>query len=78
LFSRQTQNFSPATPIGKEYKSCTSSTAAICSTQRAELSIVRPTIAYSQPKNIGDYITKAKLHQAPGQTSSIIMGEFKK
>jgi hypothetical protein len=44
---------------------------------RAELGIVRPTIAYSRPKNIGDYITKAKLHQAPGQTSSIILGEFK-
>jgi hypothetical protein len=44
---------------------------------RAELGIVRPTIAYSRPKNIGDYITKAKLHQASGQTSSIIMGEFK-
>ncbi|KAL3800087.1 hypothetical protein ACHAWO_012686 [Cyclotella atomus] len=38
---------------------------------------VQPTIAYSRPKNIGDLITKAKLHQAPGQTSSIILGEYR-
>ncbi|KAL3774513.1 hypothetical protein ACHAWO_012222 [Cyclotella atomus] len=41
-----------------------------------ELGIERPTIAYSRPKNIGDLITKAKLHQAPGQTSSIILGSI--
>ena len=44
---------------------------------RTELDIDRPTIAYSRPKNLGDFITKAKLHQAPGLTSSIIMGEYK-
>lgn len=44
---------------------------------RAELRIERPTIAYSRPKNIGDLITKAKLHQAPGQTSSTILGEYR-
>ena len=42
-----------------------------------KLDIKRPTIAYSRPKNIGDYVTTAKLHQAPGQTASIIMGEYK-
>lgn len=44
---------------------------------RDELEISRPTIAYSRPKNIGDFITKAKLHQAPGRPSSTIMGEYK-
>ncbi|KAL7502344.1 hypothetical protein ACHAXN_000515 [Cyclotella atomus] len=35
----------------------------------AGLRIERPsTLAYSRPKNIGDIITKVKLHQAPGQT----------
>ncbi|KAL3781382.1 hypothetical protein ACHAWO_010284 [Cyclotella atomus] len=35
----------------------------------AGLRIERPsTFAYSRPKNIGDIITKVKLHQAPGQT----------
>ena len=42
-----------------------------------EIGIKRPTIAYSRPKNLGDLITKAKLHQAPGQTSSTILGEFR-
>lgn len=44
---------------------------------RHEINIARPTIAYSRPKNIGDLITKAKLHQASGVTSSIILGEYK-
>ena len=42
-----------------------------------EIGIKRPTIAYSRPKNLGDLITKAKLHQAPCQTSSTILGEFR-
>eukprot|EP00956_Cyclotella_meneghiniana_P033730 scaffold98599_cov59-Cyclotella_meneghiniana.AAC.1 len=42
-----------------------------------EIGIKRPTIAYSRPKNLGDLITKAKLHQAPGQSSSTILGEFR-
>ena len=44
---------------------------------RKELQIDRPTIAYSRPFNIGDKVTKAKLHQAPGRTSDIILGEYK-
>jgi len=39
--------------------------------------IDRPVIAYSRPKNLGDYITQAKLHQADGKSASTIMGEFK-
>ena len=35
------------------------------------------TVAYSRPLNIGDYVTRAKLHQAPGETASTIFGEFK-
>ena len=34
-------------------------------------------ITYSRPKNLGDYITQAKLHQADGKSASTIMGEFK-
>ena len=44
---------------------------------RRELNIDRPIIAYSRPKNIGDYVTKAKLHQAPDQSSSTIMGRHR-
>ena len=44
---------------------------------RKEMGIGEPTIAYSRPKNIGDYITQAKLHQAPGKTASILMGEYR-
>ena len=32
--------------------------------------------AYSRQRNIGDYASQAKLHQAPGRTASIIMGEY--
>ena len=42
-----------------------------------ELGIKRPIIAYSRPKNLGDYITLAKLHQAYSKTASTITGEFK-
>ena len=42
-----------------------------------KLNVKRPIIAYSRSKNIGEYITKAKLHQAPGQTASVIMGELR-
>ena len=41
------------------------------------MGIERPTIAYSRPKNIGDMVTKAQLHQAEGRTSTIIMGEHR-
>ena len=42
-----------------------------------EIGIKRPTIAYSRPKNLGDLLTKAKHHQAPGKSTSIILGEFR-
>ena len=42
-----------------------------------EMGIERFVIAYSHLPNIGEYITQAKLHEAPGQTSAIIMGEYK-
>ena len=41
-----------------------------------ELGIGRPTIAYSRPKNIGDFITRSRLHQAPGQLASNLLGEY--
>jgi len=41
-----------------------------------ELGIKRLIIAYSRPTNVGDYVTQAKLHQAPGKPSSIIMRGF--
>lgn len=44
---------------------------------RRECKIERPTIAYSRPKNLGDLLTKAKYYQAPGKSTSIILGEFR-
>lgn len=41
------------------------------------MGIERPIIAYSRLKNIGEYITQAQLHEAPGQSSDTIMGEYK-
>ena len=43
----------------------------------ATMGIKKPTIAYSRAPNIADYVTQAKLHQAPGREASVIMGEFK-
>ena len=40
------------------------------------LGVKRAIVAYSRPNNIGDYVTQAKLHQAPGNTVSTIMGEY--
>ena len=40
------------------------------------LNIDRPTIAYSRPPNLGEFVTKAKLHQAPERTASRILGEL--
>ena len=40
------------------------------------LGIKRAIVAYSRPKNIGDHVTQAKLHEAAGNTASIIMGEY--
>ena len=42
-----------------------------------DLGISHTVVAYSRPKNIGDYVSQAKLHQAPGGTSSEIMGKYK-
>jgi hypothetical protein len=42
-----------------------------------ELGIDRPTIAYHRPKNIGDFISRAKLIEAPGKSCSTIMGEYR-
>ena len=39
------------------------------------LKVKRAIVAYSRPKNIGDYVTQAKLHQAAGITASTTMGE---
>jgi len=44
---------------------------------REEMGINRPVIAYSRPPNIGDYVTQARLHQAPGKTASTLMGEYR-
>ena len=44
---------------------------------RASMGIERAMIAYSRLKNIGEYVTQAKLHEPPGQSSDIIMGEYK-
>ena len=35
-----------------------------------DLGIKQFTVAYSRPPNIKDYVTKAKLHQAPGKEAS--------
>ena len=42
-----------------------------------DLGLARMIVAYSMPLNIGDYVTQAKLHQAPGKNASKIFGEFK-
>ena len=42
-----------------------------------ELGIPRPTIAYHRPKNIGDFVSRAKLVQASGQETTTIMGEVR-
>ena len=44
---------------------------------REEIGIERFVIAYSRLHNIGEYITQAKLYEAPGVTSETIMGEIK-
>ena len=41
-----------------------------------ELGTQRLVIAYSRTQNIGEYVIQAKLHEAPGRTSSTIMGEY--
>ena len=44
---------------------------------KSEMNINRATVAYSRPRNIGEFITQAKLHQAPGKLASDFMGEYK-
>ena len=36
-----------------------------------------PIIAYSRPKNIGDYVTQARLHEGPRHPASKYLGEYK-
>jgi len=38
---------------------------------------LRPIVAYSRPRNIGDYITKAQFHEAPGKDATFYMGKYK-
>ena len=41
------------------------------------LDVKQKTVCYSRPKNIRDYVTKAKLHQAPGrEISKFYTGEL--
>ncbi|KAL7525968.1 hypothetical protein ACHAWF_003915, partial [Thalassiosira exigua] len=42
---------------------------------RNALSVQPPTIAYSRPKNIKDYVAQARLHEAPGRPASYYLGE---
>ena len=44
---------------------------------REELKTDRMVVAYSRPKNIGDFVSQARLHQAPGKNASTILGEYK-
>lgn len=44
---------------------------------KEHMDIDRPVIAYSRPPNIGDYVTQAMLHEAPGKTASTYMGEYR-
>ena len=43
---------------------------------KKEINITRAIVAFSRPKNIGDFVTKAKLHQATGLNASTIMGKY--
>ena len=45
---------------------------------KSTLDIKRAIVAYSRPKNIGDYATRAKLNQAPGKEASVLMGGIKR
>jgi len=44
---------------------------------KEELGVTRTIVAFSRPKNIGDFVTQAKLYEAPGKSASTIMGEYK-
>ena len=43
-----------------------------------ELGLDKPIVAYSRPTNLGDLVTQAKFHEAPGFPASFYMGEFNK
>ena len=57
--------------IKKEYET---HLETIC---KEELGIYRMIVAFSTAKNIGNYVSQTKLHQAPGKRASSILGEFK-
>ena len=42
-----------------------------------QLGITRTIVAYSRPRNIGEYVTQAKFYEAPGKHTSFFMGEYK-
>ena len=42
---------------------------------KEDLKVKRVIVAHSRPNHIGDYVTQAKLHEAPGITSTLIIGE---
>jgi hypothetical protein len=47
------------------------------SIRKEEVDIARTIVAFSRTKNIGDFVTRAKLHEAPSKLVSKIMGEYK-
>ena len=44
---------------------------------KEDLDLEGMVVAYSRPLNIGDYVTRAKLHQAHGRSASTILGSSK-
>ena len=44
---------------------------------RKEMDTLRPIVAYSRPRNIGDYITSAQFKEAPGKDAAFYMGKYK-
>ena len=44
---------------------------------KEELYKERMIVTFSRPKNIGDFDTRAKLHQSPDKSASTILGEFR-
>ena len=67
-------NTTRTTSHAKKYNKCTNGKFA--KLIKRILNINRPTIAYSRSKNVGDYVTQAKIHQAPGRFASTIMGDL--
>ena len=46
-------------------------------TCKEEVCKERMIVAISRPKNVGDFVTRAKLHQVPDKSASTILGEFR-